>query len=316
MSRRNTLSLLRSRLIAAVLGALVLAGCGAIKKSAINNVAGTLASGGDVFSRDDDPELVRQALPFALKLYESLLESVPNNEQLLVATCSAFTEYSFAFVETDAQVLGEAHHDESKALRDRALKLYLRAKGYCLRAAEVRFPGITPKLLADPAAALAKAEAKDIPLLYWSSASWGAAISLGLDKPDLVVDYPTVRALADRALALDPTWNHGAIHELFISLDSLPDALGGSVPRAREHFAKAVEMQKGLAPGPYVDLALGVSVPAQDRAEFSRLLKDALAIDPEKDPSNRLVTLVMQRRAQALLDQIGTLFAKAPAHAK
>jgi predicted anti-sigma-YlaC factor YlaD len=314
MSRRTTLS--RSRLIAAVLSALVLAGCGAIKKSAINNVAGTLASGGDVFSRDDDPELVRQALPFALKLYESLLESVPKNEQLLVATCSAFTEYSFAFVETDAQVLGEAHHDESKALRDRALKLYMRAKGYCMRGAEVRFPGITPKLLADPAAALAKAEAKDVPLLYWSSASWGAAISLGLDKPDLVVDYPTVRALADRALALDPTWNHGAIHELFISLDSLPDALGGSVPRAREHFAKAVEMQKGLAPGPYVDLALGVSVPAQDRAEFSRLLKSALAIDPEKDPPNRLVTLVMQRRAQALLDQIDTLFARAPAHAK
>jgi predicted anti-sigma-YlaC factor YlaD len=300
------------RLLAAGLTALVVAGCGAIKKSAINNVAGTLASGGDVFSRDDDPELVREALPFALKLYESLLESVPKNEDLLVATCAAFTQYSFAFVETDADVLGEAHHDESKALRDRALKLYLRAKGYCLRGAEVRFPGITPKLLANPDTALAKAEKKDVPLLYWSAASWGAAISLGLDKPDLVVDHPTVRALAERALALDPTWQKGAIPELFITLDSLPDALGGSVQRARDDFAKARELEPN-APGPYVALAQGVSVPAQDRAEFTRLLNDALAIDPEKDPGSRLVTLVMQRRARALLDHIDTLFAKSPA---
>src|SRR5215471_12311370 len=259
------------RLIAASLTALVLAGCGAIKKSAINNVAGTLSSSGDVFTRDDDPELVRQALPFALKLYESLLEEVPKNQELLVATCSAFTQFGYAFVETDADVLGEAHHDEAKALRDRALKLYIRAKGYCLRGMEVRFPGITPKLLANPETALKKTEKKDVPLLYWTAASWGAAISLGLDKPDLVVDHPTVRALAERALALDPAWNDGAIHEALITLDSLPEALGGSVTRAREHFAKAVEIQKGLSPGPYVALASGVSVPAQDKAEFTRL---------------------------------------------
>jgi predicted anti-sigma-YlaC factor YlaD len=299
------------RLLAAGLAASVLAGCGTIKKSAINNVAGTLASGGSVFSRDDDPELVREALPFALKLYESLLESVPKNEDLLVATCAAFTQYSFAFVETDADVLGEAHHDASKALRARALKLYMRAKGYCLRGAEVRFPGITPKLLANPESALAKAEKKDVPLLYWSAASWGAAISLGLDKPDLVIDHPTVRALADRALALDPTWQKGAIHELFITLDSLPEALGGSVQRARDHFAKARELEPN-APGPYVALAQGVSVPAQDRAEFTRLLNDALAIDPEKDPDTRLVTLIMQRRAKGLLDQVDSLFTKSP----
>ena len=57
-------------------------------------------------------------------------------------------------------------------------------------------------------------------------------------------------------------------------------------------------------------LALGIAVPAQDRAEFEALLKQALEIDPEKEPSLRLVTLVQQRRARALLDQIDTRFAK------
>ena len=51
-------------------------------------------------------------------------------------------------------------------------------------------------------------------------------------------------------------------------------------------------------------------MPAQDRAEFESLLKQALAVDPEKSPSTRLVTLVQQRRAQALLDHIDTMFTK------
>lgn len=281
-----------------------------LKRKAVGMVAQTLASSGDVFTRDDDLELVGDAIPFGLKLYESLLDSAPTNKDLLIATCSNFTQYGVAYIETEALVLGEAHHDEVVHLNARALKLYLRAKGYCERAMEVRFPGIMQKLPADPVAALAKAEKKDVPLLYWMAASWGSAIALGVDRPDLVIDMPTVRALAERALALDETWSRGTLHEMFVSLDSLPPALGGNPERARMHFTKAVELQKGLSPGPYVALALGVVVPAQDRAEYEKLLNEALAIDPAKDPSNRLVTLVQQRRARALLDQIDTRIPK------
>jgi predicted anti-sigma-YlaC factor YlaD len=286
-------------------------GCAMVKHKAVGMVADTLTSSGDVFTRDDDPDLVGEAIPFGLKLYESLLDSSPKNKNLLIATCSNFTQYGVAFVETRALELGEAqHHDEVAHLNDRALKLYLRAKGYCMRAMEVRFPGVTDRLMKDPKTALAKAGKDDVPLLYWTAASWGSAIGLGLDKPELVIDVPTVRALADRALALDESWNKGALHEMFISLESVPEALGGSPDRARQHFKRAVELEHGLSPGPYVALALGVSVGAQDRAEFESLLKQALDIDPEKDPSNRLATLIQQRRARALLNHIDTLFTK------
>jgi len=299
------------RLVACASIAAALSGCGLVKRKAVGMVASTLVSSGDVFTRDDDPELVGQAVPFGLKLYESLLDSAPRNKDLLIATCSNFTEYGVAFLETDALVLGEAsHHDEVAHLDARALKLYLRARGYCMRAMEVRFPGISARLLKDPAAALKDARRQDVPLLYWTAAAWGSAIGLGIDKPDLVIDLPVVRALADRAIALDERWNKGALHEMFITLDSQPEALGGSVERARAHFRRAVELQQGLSPGPYVALAMGVAEPAQDRAEFESLLKQALAIDPEKDPSMRLVTLVQQRRAQALLDHVDALFTK------
>ncbi|MCC7008074.1 MAG: TRAP transporter TatT component family protein [Acidobacteria bacterium] len=299
----------RFRFAAIAATAALLAACSP-KTWAVKTVASTLSKSGDVFSRDNDPDLIRDAIPFALKLYESLLESVPRHAPLLVSTCTGFTQYAYAFVETDAEVLGQAHHDESKALRDRALNLYLRGRDYCLRALEVRFPGIGQQLLADPVPALAKAEPRDVEMLYWSAASWGAAISLGLDRPELAIDFPAVRALAERALALDEGWQHGAVHELMISLDSLPEALGGNPARAREHFARAIALQQGRSPGPYVALANGVAVPAQDRAEFESLLKQALAVDPDQEPSARLATLITKRRAQALLDQIDTKFAR------
>src|SRR5262245_13075479 len=294
-----------ARLTALCTAVSVLQGCAVVKRKAVGMVAGTLAESGDVFTRDDDLELVGDAIPFGLKLYEALLDSAPKNKDLLVATCSNFTQYGVAYVETEALVLGEAqHHDEVAHLNERALKLHLRAKGYCERAMEVRFPGVMKTLPMDPAKALARAEKKDVPLLYWMAASWGSAIALGVDRPDLVIDMPTVRALAERALALDETWSRGAIHEMLISLDSLSPALGGNPERARQHFTRAVELQKGLSPGPYVALAFGAVLAAQDRAEFEKLLKEALAIDPAKDPSNQLVTLVQQKRARALLDQI------------
>lgn len=285
------------------------AGC-SIKTMAVNTVASTLAESGTTFTSDDDLQLVGDAIPFALKLYESLLESVPKHAGLLLSTCSGFTQYAYAYVETDAEALPSSRGAEIQALRDRALKLYLRARGYCFRAINVRFgAGSSDALLRKPESVLAKATRKDVPLLYWTAASWGAAISLGLDRPEIAIDLPVVRVLADRALALDDTWEKGTLHELFVTLDGLPEVLGGNPARAKEHFARAVELQKGLLPGPYVSLATGVAVATQDRAEFERLLKMALAIDPEKDPSNRLVTLVMQKRARLLLDRIDERFA-------
>jgi predicted anti-sigma-YlaC factor YlaD len=282
-----------------------------VKQMAVNTVASTLAEAGTTFTSDEDLQLVGDAIPFALKFYESILESAPKHKGLLLSTCSSFTQYAYGYIETEAEALPLSRRSEIQGLRDRALKLYLRARRYCVRGMTERFgSGTSEALVQNPETVTAKAKQADVPLLYWTAASWGAAIALGLDRPELAIDLPAVRVLGERALALDDGWGKGALHELFITLDSLPEALGGSPASAREHFAKAVELQKGLSPGPYVALAVGVSVPAQDRAEFERLLKDALAVDPDKDPSSRLVTMITQKRARVLLDRGDEWFSK------
>jgi len=297
-----------SRTMSALLvTAALVAGSGcSLKKMAVKSVAGALSETGDVFTRDSDPELVEGASMFALKLYEVLLDTLPKDVPLLTATCGGFTQFGYAFVQNDAEILEFEDHEKAEAEKERAVKLYLRAKDYCFRALELRFPGIAQKILEEPTVALTQAKKEDVPLLYWTAASWGLAIGL---RTELAIDLPSVRALAERALALDEPWNKGAIHEILISLESQGEVLGGSEARAREHFKRAVEIQKGLSPGPYVSLA-GLSVTKQDRAEFEKLMTQALAIDPEKDTSNRLVIIVGQRRARAMLANIDKLFAK------
>jgi hypothetical protein len=301
------MSLARAAVIIAATA--TLCACATVNKMAVKGVASTLSEGGDTVTSHNDPDLIAGAMPFALMLHESLLASVPTYEPLLTTTCSLFTQYAFGFIAADAETLQRDDYERSKQLSERAFRLAERGRSYCWRGLEVKFRGITSALKADPVRALARAEKEHVALLYWSAASLGAAISTGgIEHPELLIDWPVVRALAERALALDETWNKGSITELMVTVESQGDALGGSEERARRYFARAVELQRGLSPGPYVALATGVSKSKQDRAEFTSLLNQALAIDPEKDPSHRLVTLITQKRARLLLDRIDDLF--------
>jgi predicted anti-sigma-YlaC factor YlaD len=286
---------------------IALSGCAWIKGMAMKSVASSLTETGTVFSRDDDPELIRDAVPFALKLYESLLESLPKNRDLLVATCSGFTQYAYAFVQGEADAVDPTDYETLAKIDERAFRMYMRARGYCIRALELRHAGTEAALQRNMPGALAWADKKDVPLLYWTGASWGSAIALGLDKPGLLLDVPAMRALMTRALELDEAYNNGAIHAVMITLESKPE-MGGSAEGARRHFSRAVELSKGLDPGPYVTLANSVALPERNRDEFVKLLEQALAIDPEKHPENRLAILITQARAKALLARVDELF--------
>ena len=45
------------------------------------------------------------------------------------------------------------------------------ARGYGMRALEVRYPGFGAALEGDPATALARFRKRDVPLLYWTAAA-------------------------------------------------------------------------------------------------------------------------------------------------
>jgi len=291
--------------LVALLALLAASGC-SIKRFALNKVADMLAETGDLFASDDDPELVRDAVPFALKTIEGLSERLPQHRELLLSACSGFTQYSYAFVETDAVLLEGTDFAEVARLQDRALRLYLRGRDYCMRSLELEYPGIGERLLLQPEDAVAAVS--DVPLLFWTGASWGAAISLGKDRPELAADLPAVIALMRRGLELDETYDEGAIHEVMITLESLPANMGGSYERARQHYERALELSAGRRASTYTALASNVSQGEQNRGEFEQLLGLALAIDPDEHRESRLQNLIVQRRARHLLKRVEDLF--------
>jgi len=187
--------------------------------------------------------------------------------------------------------------------------MYLRARNYGLRGLEEAHPGFETSLRKDSKTTMSLATAEDVPLLYWTAAAWGAAISLSKDNPDLIADQPLVEALIDRALELDESFDHGAIHGFLITYESArKTGTGDAAARSREHFARAMELSDGRLASPLVALAEAVCVGKQDRAEFESLLNRALAIDPGGRPEWRLLNLIMQRRARWLLSRLDELF--------
>ena len=301
----------RQTLCAAVVLALVLTSTGcSVKRFAVSKLADSLASQStSSFATDEDPELVGDALPFALKLMEGLLDQVPQHRGLLFATASGFTQYSYVWVQQPADEMEQQDVARAKLMRLRARKLYLRARDYGIRGLEVRHPNFGASLRGDAKSAVLVARKKDVPLLYWTAASWGAAISVSKDDPDLVADQPVVEALMDRSLQLDPDFDDGAIHGFLIAYESARQgAKGDFAPRSREHFDRQVELTGGLLASPYISLAETVSVSKQDRSEFESLLKRALTIDPDARPQWRLTNVVMQRRARWLLSREDDLF--------
>ncbi|MCL4806895.1 MAG: TRAP transporter TatT component family protein [Thermoanaerobaculia bacterium] len=293
-----------------LVAALLASGCSA-RKVAVNALGNALAAGGDTYATDDDPELVAAAVPFGLKTIEALLAESPRHEGLLLAAASGFTQYAFAFVQAEADYVEEKDLARATGLRARARRLYARALGYGLRGLEARHPGFEAGLRDDAlrGKTLAATTKADVPLLYWTGAAWGAAISLSKENAELTADQGLAEALERRALALDEAFGQGTIHDFFIAFEGgRPAAAGGSVERARKHLERAVALSSGRRAAPYVSFAESVSVGAQNRAEFEEMLEKALAVDPDAVPELRLANTVSQRRAAWLLARADELF--------
>ncbi len=290
---------------------LALAASGCFKHLAIGAAADALAPGdGPGWGADDDPELIAAATPFALKTIESLLAAEPENPKLLLAACSGFTQYGYAFVQVPADLNSDLKPEQQAAAHQRTIRLLRRAYGYCWRGLEVAHAGMHAAFAKDAAAGAAVAEKADVPMLYWTAASLALQISLQKDNPALLGELPGVGALAERALALDESWDHGTLHELLEAYEaSRPAAGGGSVTKAQEHRDRALAESENKKLGPWVTWAEDVDVAKQDKAEFLKLCDQVLAFDLDSAPDYRLTNTLAQRRAAFLKAHVDDYFA-------
>jgi len=292
-------------LVVISLSMFLLTGC-SIRSFAVNKIGDALASGGSTYSSDDDLILVGEALPFGLKLIESLLDESPKHRGLLITACEGFTTYAYIYVQQKADTGAEQDLTRTREMRTRARRLYLRARDYGLRRLEASYKGITQRIEADPGAALSVIKKEDVPALYWNAAALGLGISVSKNDAEMLAHLPEVEAMLERALELDESWNDGALHTFQVTLASAkpgqPD-----YQKIRRHFDRALQLSGGSQAGLYVAYAEAVSINKQDRSEFVSLLNKALAIDTDQHKEVRLANIVAQQRARWLLKRIDEL---------
>jgi predicted anti-sigma-YlaC factor YlaD len=284
-----------------------------MRRFAVNKIGDAIATSGTTFAADADPQLVREAVPFSLKLIESLLAESPKHPGLLLAASRSFTQYTYAFVQQDADEIEDHDLAASNEMRARAKRLYLRARDYGLRGLELKHPAFTKALRTDPLMAVWPVKKSEVALIYWTAASWGAAISVSKNDPELIADQPIVEALIDHALRLDERFESGSIHGFLINYEQARQgAAEDAALRSKKHFDRALELSGGQLASPLVSYAEAVCIGKQNRSEFESLLKRAIAVDTNARPEWQLENLVMQRRARWLLGKVDDLFLNQP----
>ncbi|MEM5947490.1 TRAP transporter TatT component family protein [Spirochaetia bacterium 38H-sp] len=321
-----------------VVSVIIFSSC-SIKQLAIDSLTSSMSATGEPspFLTEEDPEFAKQSLPFALKLYETLLQQDPQNTQLLLMLAQGFTSYSNAFVEAPAKRLEINEYDKQQKEFARAKAFYLRAYRYALKSMEIRHKGFSKAWDAQNLElAFENIDRDDVDYLYWLGTSLLAAIAIQPSDPAMSIKIPQAVGACTAVLRLNPYYSDGAIHEMFIRLyGSLDVSLwwraipqeddivrkwlveyyrknrmeGKSTRELIEfHFKQAITLDEGKKLSPYIAYAQAVMVPLQDREGYISILKKALEIDTEKYPEYRLENEVARETAIWLIKTVDDIF--------
>ena len=236
----------------------------------------------------DDPELVTSGVPAYLLLLDGLISQSPDNPALLSAGAQLFALYGSRF-----------------AAPDRAIALTAKARRYgeraiCLVHKEAcQWHGMDYDRFTAELTVVGK---KEIGPLYSYAVSWLSNLDATSEDWTAVAELPWVEAVLTRVLALDESYENGAVHGYLGILNTLrPPALGGRPEIARGHFERAIELSGGRDLSIKVEYARRYARLVFDQELHDRLLTDVLNA-PAEAPLYTLFNVLAKQEAQELLD--------------
>lgn len=264
-----------------MLGVTALAGCSGL----IGGLAADTLSA--AILNQDDPELLEAGVPAYLLLVDGLIYENPANAELLGAGAQLFALYGSRFAPPErAAVLTE------KARRYGGRAMCLTHEPAC---------GWSELDYAEFVAALEQVDERDVPALYSYAVSWLSHLDATSEDWTAVAELPWVEAALARALALDETYERGAIHGYLGVLKSLrPPALGGEPEVAREHFERALALSGGRDLSIKVEYAKRYARLVFDQELHDRLLAEVVNASVDA-PGLTLFNVLAQEEARELL---------------
>jgi hypothetical protein len=281
-----------------------------IRSMAIREVTDLVADGVPAFERDDDIELIAEALPANIKLLEALLESDPDNAQLLALLSQMYASYTFGFIET---ALDQPEIPNEDAVKARVNRLYLRGIAYGERALTLAAGSCekTIKVATQVDACFQALDQESVPALFWYGFNLAAYINRNLDNVGALGQGVFVEKAMQRVIALEENYMFGSAHLLLMAyFGSRPPMMGGSAEKAKQHYERIKVLSKGNFKLADVYYARYVLVQQNNREGFEKLLKPLLSKKPEQEEAAglRLYNAMAKSRAELYLKSIDEYF--------
>jgi hypothetical protein len=237
---------------------------------------------------EDDPVLVESGVPAYLLLIDGLISQSPENADLLAAGAKLFALYGSRFTQDP----------------ERSAALTAKAYDYGARAACAAYTpacdwaGLSYDVFVSQ---LSEFNNKKIDYLYAYAIGWLAHLEATSEDWSAVAELPWVEAALERVLALDETYDNGALHTYLGIVNSLrPPALGGRPEVARAHFERAIELSSGRDLSVKVEFARRYARLVFDQELHDRLLREVIAA-PSEAPGYTLFNTMAKRDAESLL---------------
>jgi hypothetical protein len=282
---KNRLAGIAGRLLTVALFSLTMAACSSVISSQTGKLADNLST---AIYNNNDIESVGQAIPTFLVLIDGMIESSPDNPDLLSTAAQLNDAYGGLFVD-DAE--------RSARFSDKALAYAWRAM--CAhRDKFCDWPELDHKAYAQAVSGL---EEDDLPYAYALAVSWLNWIRSHSDDWNAIAQLPRPEQILEQVVALDDSYADGMAHLYLGGIATLiPPALGGKPEKGRAHFERAIDISDGQNMMAKVVFAQQYARLMFDQPLHHRLLTEVLEADPNT-AGYVLMNSVAQQQAGVLL---------------
>jgi TRAP transporter T-component len=251
-----------------------------------------------------DFELAQSAAQSGLVQFEGMHRLAPSNTDALFMLAKGWTGYAYAFVEDEIETAQDAGNDDRIDYeRNRARMAYDRGVFYGLELMTAQADGFDrakknqgslSKWLADHFASK-----DDVPTLFWTGYAWMERVNVmqgdDAEGPALVAELYIGVAMVERAVALDPSFEHYAG---LVVLGGYHARTGmAELDQSKQLFDVAMAKTKGktlLVPFTY---ASTYACMKRDGALYRDMMNRVLQ-PGDRDADQRLPNAVAKRRAR------------------